>query len=185
MTISSTKATTSKSNLIYNLKSHKPIKQPLEPPPLVAAVKDDTVSISDEAKALFNEDKEKFLGINNYSQDELDAMLESHKAATDDSNSPLKTQLLCFKIAMRIIGGDNVPSKDMAFLAEHEPGMLSRAILLRRQNKDPKDHKSLLADEKSDGTKDTSSPLPSSGSEGAIADLSATDEIEVSVDVEA
>ncbi len=184
MNIPNINSTTSKANVTYSLKNFTPRKQPLESANLLPVAKDDTVSISDEAKALFNEEKEKFLEINNFSQEELNAMLESHKAATDDSNSPLKTQLLCFKIAMRIISGDNVPNKDMAFLAEHEPGMLSRAMLLRRHNKDPKDHKSLLDNEQSDGSNDPPSPLPLSGSEGATADLNPADGPEISVDSE-
>lgn len=150
-------------------------KVALKPDPSTQAPIDDTISISEEAKALFAKDKKKkFLGINNYTQEELDAMLEQLRNSKDDTNNPMKIQLQCLKIAMRIISGDNVPIKDRAFLAEHEPAMYGRATLLRRQKDDPKDHKSILDDEKiekPDGTFSPTAPLASDSAGEIVADF--------------
>ena len=51
---------------------------------------------------------------------------------------------------MRIMNGDRVPMKDEQFLAETEPEMYANAIMLHRQNDDPKKFKSLLDDNKAE-----------------------------------
>ena len=183
MSISNTTGVGNKPDLTYNLKHLAPSKTPLKPvvssPPI-----DDILSISHEAKALYEEEKEKYLGINDYSQEELDAMLEQLNSSADDDNNPMKIMLQCLQIAMRIISGDNVPSRDRAFLAEHEPDMLGRAMLLRRQKDDPKNYKSLLEDDKAKDS-DDASPVSSGSSIGAVEEAAATGDSEVSVDVEA
>ncbi|HHX60252.1 MAG TPA: hypothetical protein GX707_05875 [Epulopiscium sp.] len=164
-----------------------PLKLPVPNGPSI----DDTISISDEAKALLEEEQDKKALFNNYSPAELEAMFEQFKVATDDSDNPLKIQLQCLKIAMRIMSGDNVPNKDRAFLAEHDPGMLGRAMLLRRQKEKPKDHKSVLEDDKSDKPTNPSAPISSKASQGAPAESVSSDattlspDIEVSVHIEA
>lgn len=111
----------------------------------------DTISISKEAKALIEEDldelneEKKLLD----SENKLEDLKELTKTG-NQKNDMLSDDLKCVQIAMRIMNGDNVPSKDVKFLAVKNPKLLSNAILLRRQNDKPKDYKSLLDDEKDD-----------------------------------
>lgn len=110
----------------------------------------DILSISDEARALLAEDDP--LDSNNgaLSERELAAMLEQLRESSDPSNNPYSDRIKCLQIAMRIINGDKVPTKDMQFLMENEPELYAKALLLRRQNDKPKKYKSLLEDEKDD-----------------------------------
>lgn len=134
------------------------------------------LSISQEAQALLEAEKQQFFGLDDYSPEELDAMFEQIKNSTDDSNNPMKIQLQCLQIAMRIISGDNVPMKDRAFLAEHEPEMLGRAMLLRRTKENPKDYKSLLADEKADEPANSLGKLSLSQGETSCAESISIDD---------
>lgn len=99
----------------------------------------DSVSLSGEAKRLLakEEDFKEAKKI-------MDKMAEKAEAQNDQLYKLTK----CFEIAARIIKGDNVPDRDVHFLAKNEPEMFSAAIILRRQNDNPKDHKSLLDDNK-------------------------------------
>lgn len=107
---------------------------------------DDTVSISDEAKKLLAEEQLAELNEKTKYYKELFDQLDD---VSNDDN-PYADDLKVLQIAMRIIAGDNVPSKDERFLAEKDPAMYGRALLLRRQKDDPKDYKSLLEDKKDD-----------------------------------
>ena len=53
----------------------------------------------------------------------------------------------CMKIAMRILNGDDVPSKDVQYLMENDPDLYEMAISMRKVNDDPKKYKSVLEDE--------------------------------------
>ena len=76
------------------------------------------------------------------------------KEKDDSSNDLLK----CIQIAMRIMSGHRVPVKDERFLAETEPEMYLRAVILRRENEDSKDYKSVLEE---DPTEQISSSITS------------------------
>jgi hypothetical protein len=53
----------------------------------------------------------------------------------------------CMIIAMRIMNGDIVPKEDYEFLAEHDPELYSKAIMLRRVKDDPDEYDRLSEDE--------------------------------------
>lgn len=109
-------------------------------------------------------------------------MLKYLEESSDKPNDKLDDRLKCIIIAMRIINGDHVPSKDRAFLAENEPEMYSNAILLRRQNDKPKKYDSLFEDKKNDPTDDISSPITFEGvSEKTSEESISRDNIEVAV----
>ena len=166
----------------YNYKNKVQHKSSLESLISDANINDDTVSISDEAKGLLEEDKA--LIFNDEDLFDVTEMLkqlrESSKTSPDD---PLVVRLKCMIIAMRISSGDNVHSKDKRFLLENEPEMYSSAILLRKENDNPKKHKSILEDE-SDDPLEESSHVISSVSEGITEESISDEDVEVSVDVE-
>lgn len=97
----------------------------------------DTLSLSQEAKELLMRTKE----------------------ASDKDEDSLSTYIKCLKISRRIINGHKVPAKDKAFLAKHEPDMYAKAIMLQRQNKDPKEYKTILDKEDEETTTPDSSPF--------------------------
>ncbi|HZJ84541.1 MAG TPA: hypothetical protein VFD02_03190 [Syntrophomonadaceae bacterium] len=95
-------------------------------------------------------------------------------------------RLKCIKIALRIIRGDKVPLKDMAFLAEKEPAMYSNAILLKRSNDNPKKHKSLINEEKKDSSTDSldaNAPPEIVAPETIAGDAINVEDVEVSVEL--
>jgi len=116
----------------------------------------DTVYISAEAKSLLSE-------IYDDKRAELLEMKERLANLNEQEGSLFDVEIKCLKIAMRIMKGDYVPKKDENFLAENEPEMYLRAVLLRKQNEDPEDHDSLLED------KEESSEESSSASDAAVS----------------
>lgn len=169
-----------KVDLGYSLTKSLAAKGPLKSEGHKDHPSEDSLSISQEAQALLEAEKQQFFGLNDYSPEELDAMFEQLKESTDDSNNPMKIQLQCLQIAMRIISGDNVPMKDRAFLAEHEPEMLGRAMLLRRTKENPKDYKSLLEDEKADEPANSLGEVSLSQGETSSAESISTNDSEAS-----
>lgn len=105
----------------------------------------DMVSISNEAKELIAENENALY--NNEKIGEIEQMLKDLKEASNKTGNPLDLFTKCIQIALRIMKGDNVPIKDMHFLAENEPELYSNALLLRQKKDKPKDHDSLLEDE--------------------------------------
>jgi len=102
----------------------------------------DTVYISAEAKNLLGE----------IYKDRQTAFLEMKEQLSnirEQDGSPYDIELKCIKIAMRILNGDYVPKQDEKFLAENNPEMYLRAIMLRKQNEDPEEYDSLLEEEES------------------------------------
>jgi len=184
MSISNIIGVGNKFDLTYYLKKTIPVNTSLKSnfnnEPLI----EDIVSISPEAKSFVDEGIKKYIGVNDYSQEELDVMVAQLRESAEDSNSPLKIQLQCFIIAMRIISGDNVPNKDRAFLAEHEPEMLGRALLLARAKEKPKDFKSILEDEKVNDFKNLSEKVSFSIAESTPVEPISTENPEISIDVE-
>lgn len=113
---------------------------------------EDGVSISDDARSILSIMKNiEGLDKNDTTGNDEDYLLKlmediKNKAMEkSDSSDPL---LKCIIIAMRIMKGHKVPLKDEKFLAEKEPEMYLRAVLLRQKNDDPKKYKTLLKEEK-------------------------------------
>lgn len=98
----------------------------------------DILSISEQARALLEEERYK------------EHLLEELKKMELDTQSPLDPLVKCIKISMRIIAGDNVPEQDEAYLLEHFPEMYSSAMTFRRQKEDAKNYDSLIEDDKND-----------------------------------
>lgn len=166
----------------YNYKNKVQHKSSLESLISDANINDDTVSISDEAKELLEEDKG--LIFNDEDLFDVTEMLKQLRESSKTSpNDPLVVRLKCMIIAMRISSGDNVPSKDKRFLLENEPKMYSSAILLRKENDNPKKYKSILEDENDDPLEESSDVI-SSVSEGITEESISDEDVEVSVDVE-
>ena len=129
----------------------------------------DTVTISDEAKAL-RYDYQELL-------DELERSRESDEGAKKFSEDHIK----CLQIAIRIMNGDRVPLKDEKFLAENQPDLYLRAMLMKATKVEPTKYKSLIEDEEDDVV----SQLPDSDEISiTTGDDSPSVEIEVSVDIE-
>lgn len=118
---------------------------------------DAVVSISDEARELLAKEERLHFNHNEFNESELVQMLEQLRESSDPSNNSYMDKVKCLQIAMRIINGDKVPSKDRKFLMEKEPALYSQSILLSRKNDKPKKYKSLLDEEKSDT--ETSQPV--------------------------
>jgi len=166
----------------YNYKNKFQNKSTLESLISTTNINDDTVSISNEAKELLEDDKGLILDEEDLFDvtEMLKQLRESSKTSPDD---PLIVRLKCMIIAIRIRSGDNVPNKDKRFLLENEPEMYSTAILLRQKNNNPKKYKSILEDEKDESVEESSDAISSvskSPTEESISD----DNIEVSVEVE-
>lgn len=74
-------------------------------------------------------------------------MLEQSKETGKAASEGVKQLSRCIKIAMRIVQGDNVPTKDKQYLMEHNSELYSMAMNMRMYKKDPKDYESELDDE--------------------------------------
>lgn len=132
-------------DMIYTQKNLTPNKSSLEISKSKENRIDDIITISNEAKALLAQNENLFT--DNEKIQELKEILRELKEASDKSSNPLDLFTKCIQIAIHIMNGDNVPIKDMHFLAENEPELYSSALLLRQQNDKPKRHDSLLEDE--------------------------------------
>lgn len=73
----------------------------------------------------------------------------------------------CLTIAQRITRGDNVPMKDMKYLMEHEPDLYKQAIMMRQPNDDPKNYKSVLDEDDTEGSSEESIDTSESASSNA------------------
>ena len=115
----------------------------------------DTIIISDEAKKIIA-DKDNSES-DNKTLREANEMLKDLKEMANQKDDIYGVYIKCLEISSRIIKGDNVPPKDIQFLAENEPKLFSDSILLRQEKSNPKDYDSLLEDEDVDSTvEDTS-----------------------------
>lgn len=104
----------------------------------------DILEISQEGKKIFEDFNRKI-----EDRKQLLEMLEENRInAGKESEMDIKTK--CFKIYLRIVRGDKVPAKDKRFLAKHEPGLYTNAMLFRKYKDKPKKHKSLVKDEEKD-----------------------------------
>ena len=151
------------------LKAKKPTidKQAEEQLLATKKLEEDELYISDKAKKLL-EKHEQFI-------EDRKQFLEELANLPDYEPDP---RILCMQIAMRIISGDKIPDKDRQFRAENDPGMYSKAMLLQRQNDDPKKHKSLLPDEDNEEIEGVSSSSVESSEEVAATEVSQPSEAE-------
>lgn len=101
----------------------------------------DTIALSDQAKKLLE------------AEQVVQDISRQMEAAADSKRSPYDDFLKCLEIASRIMKGDQVPQADIRFLAEKEPELYSSAIFMKQNSKNPKQHKSLLDDEKDNTVK--------------------------------
>lgn len=114
-------------------------------------LKEDILTISEEAQIALEEKREEMLR----ELEEQSLMIKNFKEqieAIENEENPYEIELKCIIIAMRIIGGDEVPQKDKNFLLEHKADMYINAVTFRRQNDNPKKHKSLIKDKEDDHT---------------------------------
>lgn len=143
----------------YTPKNSVSNKSSLENPIANGYPNDTMISISDAARDLLAKEEKLNFNDNAFNESELAQMLEQLRESSDPSNNPYMDKIKCLQIAMRIINGDKVPSKDRKFLMEKEPALYSQSILLSRKNDKPKKYKSLLDDEKSDAKTNQASPV--------------------------
>lgn len=106
--------------------------------------------------------------------------LEELEKAKGGEEGPLEILIKCLKIARRIMKGDKVASQDQTFLAEHEPELYAKALMLRRNNDQPKDHDSLLEEEENPGADRARQSL-----DRALAGSQMSAEVEAEVEREA
>lgn len=141
----------------------------------------DTISISNDAKNLYDEEKNLML---NSIEDESNMIAEMLRQLEEAKNSdnPHDSFIKCIQIAMRIMNGDKVPRKDEQFLFENQPQMYSNALLLRRTNDKPKKYDSIIEDEKDDTTDSAATLSFEAPSESSSETSVSSDNIEVSTD---
>jgi len=94
--------------------------------------------LNDQKKKL-----EEMRGRHNWLLEELKKAKEANKAEADG----WKTKIKCMQIAMRIMAGDNVPIEDHRYLAKNDMELYSKAISMRVEKQDPKEHDRLSEDE--------------------------------------
>jgi hypothetical protein len=73
--------------------------------------------------------------------------MEAINAQGESMAEASRIRVKAMKIAMRIMGGDHVPTKDHLFLLEHDPGLYGKAIMMRREKENPERHKRISEDE--------------------------------------
>lgn len=125
-----------------------------------SAIKSDTLTLTDEARAFLDRQKTGKTDKNNEKEQsssayaQLEAMRKQMEESNDNKHSSVMDFAKCMKIARRIQNGDRVPLKDMKFLAEKYPELYKNSILLKKNNPEPKKYKSVLdkGDEESDKT---------------------------------
>lgn len=91
---------------------------------------------------------------------------ESAKASSDSS----KDFLRALKIAKRIMNGDRVPLKDKMFLMNFSMEMYTMAVMLAKQNDDPKEYESVLEEEEGEENGESSDAGSETGSDSAAGE---------------
>ena len=109
----------------------------------------DTVDISEEGKQKANSLQSKFEEMRN----RYGMLHEELKRAGDIATGMAegyKVKIKCMQIAMRIMSGDKVPLADHRYLAERDSELYAKALSMRVEKKDPKEHDRLSEDEKAE-----------------------------------
>lgn len=147
-----------KSKQYLNLKENKNIKHKPDSEILdsTSLIVEDQLSISEDYREVLKEKRTSMLEDLEEDFHLIEHFKEEMKAFNEEEN-PYSAELKCILISLRIINGDDVPEKDKSFLMEHKPEMYGNATLLRRTNKDPKKHKSIIDDKNEDNLEELSS----------------------------
>ncbi|MGI6751486.1 MAG: hypothetical protein ACOX4U_02570 [Anaerovoracaceae bacterium] len=112
-------------------------------------------------------------------QKELEISMEEAKAYQEE----METLRKCIIIAGRIIVGDNVPHKDYLFLAENNPDLYEKAIVLRIEKEDPKDYKSITKKDGDDDNSAVDSPSSDSAPQLSTSFTASVPEIPLQLDI--
>jgi hypothetical protein len=166
----------------------------------IAPVADaDKLTISDKAKAKAAEKKsfEDALEEMRAERRELSRQMEQARKMGEGVAKQYADKLKCLQIAMRIMQGDKVPPADHRFLSEKEPELYFKAVSMRIEKEDPKEHDRLSEDEEdeaaaSDGAETSTAKagggepaaVQTDGGDAAPAPEAGTDP-GVSIDIEA
>lgn len=142
------------------------------------AIKSDTLTLTDEARAFLERQKAEKTDKNNQEEQrssayaQLEAMRKQMEESEDNNNKGIMDLAKCMKIARRIQNGDRVPLKDMKFLAEKYPELYKNSILLKKNNPEPKKYKSVLdkEDEESGNTDAEACEAASDGGESFLTE---------------
>ena len=111
---------------------------------------EDTVVVSEEAKRSAQDFQSKLDEMRNKMR-ELREGLERAREAGEGAAEAWKEKIKCLQIAMRIMSGNKVPEADHRFLQEKDPDLYGKAITMRTEKIDPKEHDRLSEDEEEDG----------------------------------
>jgi len=131
----------------------------------------DTVVVSDEAKKSAVDWQSKLEEMRDKMR-ELREGLQRAREAGEGAAEAWKEKIKCMQIAMRIMSGNKVPEEDHRFLQEKDPELYGKAITMRMEKVDPKEHDRLSEDEEEDGIAGSpeSVSIESSGADEPAAD---------------
>lgn len=141
------------------------------PPTAVSVVKPAQKLTSPDANGSVNKDLEKknkqaeLMKALEQQQKKLEADRKRLREQAENSNAQAKSTaeqtdkwIKCLIISQRIMAGDKVPTEDYKFLAENDTELYARAVSLRANNPDPKEHKRLSPSEEEGFVKTVDSP---------------------------
>ena len=133
----------------------------------------DKVEISEEAKQGVktkdnSDDFQKMLDEMRGRMRELREGLKQAQEAGEGMAESMKIMIRCIKIAMRIMFGDKVPTEDERYLAENDPALYAKALMMRMEKEDPEEYESLLEDEKDKGGEEDAAEETSGGSTESV-----------------
>ena len=138
-------------------------------PTVVISISEEAMSGTHEAKKTLAQEMEDM-----HAQSEsLRKQLESARQQGEGIAKSFEIKRKCMLIAMRIMSGDKVPTADHRFLAENEPEMYEKAIMLRAYKEKPVKHKRLSEDEEeskgkiSGAEEDSAEKSPAANAEAA------------------
>lgn len=110
--------------------------------------REDRIELSMKALSYLQEQQMKATEDQKKEEDPLLKMLEpGEDSSASGISESMKAYSRCFKIASRIMAGDQVPPKDRQYLMEHQPDLYKMAMSLQSVKKEPKKYKSVLEDE--------------------------------------
>ena len=144
-----------------------------------AAAREDKLTLSQQAMEMLEKYQEKQKEIKRL-QEEARQMKEANKQQAEALEKELKTRMLCWKIAARIMAGDKVPHEDEQFLLNNDPAGYQMAMSLRKIKEDPEEYDTLLEDEEEgsseggasspEGAASSGEAVPAEGGETAAAE---------------
>lgn len=77
----------------------------------------------------------------------LQQQLQAANEQAEKEDEAAEKQLKCSKIADRLLSGDKVSSKDLQYLMKNDPGLYSRAIMMRIFKESPQKAKQITDDD--------------------------------------